>query len=60
MSAAIYMGTRSLEFLYNALRERGWFKNKPWWVGSWLLMPLSCAQFFHAFVFDRETIPKAC
>ncbi|EER29684.1 hypothetical protein CPC735_073660 [Coccidioides posadasii C735 delta SOWgp] len=58
ITAAIYTTTRALEFVYNALREKGWFRNKPWWVGSWLLMPLSCAQLFHAFTFDRETIPK--
>ena len=28
--------------------------------GSWLLMPVSCAQLFHAFVFDRENTPKVC
>ncbi|KAI2406090.1 hypothetical protein LOZ41_006509, partial [Ophidiomyces ophidiicola] len=54
---AIYASTRSMEFLYNALCAKGWFQNKPWWFGSWLLMPLSFAQLFHAFVFDRETVP---
>ena len=57
MTVAIYTGTRSLEFLYNVLDERGCFENRPWWFGSWLLMPVSCAQLFHAFVFDRETTP---
>ncbi|EEP76761.1 conserved hypothetical protein [Uncinocarpus reesii 1704] len=58
ITLAIFMAAKSLEFAYNALWEKGWFQNKPWWIGSWLLMPLSCAQLFHAFVFDRETIPK--
>uniref|UniRef100_A0A093VDV1 Uncharacterized protein n=1 Tax=Talaromyces marneffei PM1 TaxID=1077442 RepID=A0A093VDV1_TALMA len=58
VTVAIYMATRSLEFLYNALGVKGYLKYKPWWFGSWLLMPVSCAQLFHAFVFDRETIPK--
>lgn len=58
VTVAIYMATRSLEFLYNALNIKGYLKNKPWWFGSWLLMPISCAQLFHAFVFDRETMPK--
>lgn len=57
---AIYTTTRSLEFLYNLLEEKGWFVNRPWWFGSWLLMPVSCAQLFHAVVFDRETAPKVC
>ena len=58
LTAAIYMSTRTLEFLYNVMEEKGWLKNKPWWFGSWLLMPVSCAQLLHAFVFDRETTPK--
>ncbi|PWY74605.1 hypothetical protein BO94DRAFT_231439 [Aspergillus sclerotioniger CBS 115572] len=58
LTAAIYTATRSLEFLFNALEEKGWFKNRPQWFGSWLLMPVACAQLFHAFVFDRETTPK--
>ena len=58
ITAAIYTATRGLEFVYNALEEKGWFKDRPWWFGSWLLMPVSCAQLFHAFVFDRETEPK--
>lgn len=58
MTVAIYMATRSLEFLYNVLDQKGWCKSRPWWFGSWLLMPVSCAQLFHAYVFDRETVPK--
>lgn len=57
ITAAIYAATRSLEFVYNVLDEKGWIKDKPWWFGSWLLMPLSTAQLFHAFIFDRETTP---
>jgi hypothetical protein len=60
ITLAIYTATRGLEFLYNALEEKGWFANRPWWFGSWLLMPVSCAQLFHAFVFDREAVPKVC
>ncbi|KAK2805827.1 hypothetical protein FQN51_008601 [Onygenales sp. PD_10] len=58
ITAAIYMSTRSLEFLFNELESRGWFKNRPWWFGSWLLMPVSLGQLFHAFIFDREAEPK--
>lgn len=58
LTAAIYFSTRSLEFLYNVMDEKGWLAQRPWWFGSWLLMPVSCAQLFHAFVFDRETTPK--
>ena len=58
ITIAIDVATRSLEFAYNALEEDGWFKNKPWWWGSWMLMPLACGQLLHAFVFDRECFPK--
>lgn len=58
LTATIYTATRSLEFLFNALDSKGWLDQRPWWFGSWLLMPVSCAQLFHAFVFDRETAPK--
>ncbi|EAL93321.1 uncharacterized protein AFUA_2G10260 [Aspergillus fumigatus Af293] len=60
ITAAIYAGTRTMEFVFNALDEKGWFGDRPWWFASWLLMPVSCAQLFHAFVFDRETVPKVC
>ena len=60
VTAAIYAATRSLEYVYNVLDEKGWFKDRPWWFGSWLLMPLSTAQLFHAFIFDRETTPGVC
>ncbi|EAU34908.1 conserved hypothetical protein [Aspergillus terreus NIH2624] len=55
---AIYMATRSLDFFYNVLDEKGYLQNRPEWFGSWLLMPVSCAQLFHAFVFDREAAPN--
>ncbi len=60
ITIAIYVATRSLEFAYSALEEDGWFKNKPWWWGSWMLMPLATGQLLHAFVFDRDCFPKVC
>lgn len=57
MSVAIFSTTKSLEFLYNVADEKGWLEDRPPWFGSWLLMPISLAQLFHAFVFDRDTIP---
>ncbi|EMC92566.1 hypothetical protein BAUCODRAFT_253807 [Baudoinia panamericana UAMH 10762] len=67
MTIAIYVFTRSLESSYNALDEGGfiWSKDetgkprKPWWFGSWLLMPFACGQLLHAFVFDRECFPES-
>ncbi|KAL4910437.1 hypothetical protein BDW74DRAFT_51891 [Aspergillus multicolor] len=58
LSIAIYTSTRGLQALYNAMEEKRWLKNKPSWIGGWLLMPVSFAQLFHAFVFDREFVPN--
>ncbi|KAI9704006.1 MAG: hypothetical protein M1820_005627 [Bogoriella megaspora] len=55
----IYVFTRALEFGYNGLEENGWFKSRPWWFGSWLLMPAACGQLLHAFVFDRDCFPES-
>ena len=57
VTMAIYVGARSLEFLYNAVEGDGYLKNMPWWWGSWLLFPLSQGQLLHAFVFDRDCFP---
>jgi hypothetical protein len=57
VTMAIYVGARSLEFLYNAIEGDGYLKNMPWWWGSWLLFPLSQGQLLHAFVFDRDSLP---
>lgn len=32
---------------------------KPWWFGSWLIMPFACGQLLHAFVFDRDCFPES-
>lgn len=57
ITIAIYVFTRALEFCYNYLEEQGYFRNKPSWFGSWLLMPVACGQLLHAFVFDRDCFP---
>nr|POF04900.1 hypothetical protein CFP56_73861 [Quercus suber] len=68
MTLAIYVLTRSLEFGYNALEDGGmlWKKKdgeegsgRPWWFGSWMIMPVVCGQLLHAFVFDRECFPES-
>jgi len=59
ITIGIYAFSRALEFLYNSFEEKGWFKNKPWWMGSWLLMPVACGQLLHAFVFDRDCFPAS-
>ena len=60
ITIAIYVATRAVEFTYNALENDGWFRKKPWWVGSWMLMPFATGQLLHAFVFDRDCFPKVC
>lgn len=29
-------------------------EHRPWWLGSWLVMPAACGQLLHAFAFDRD------
>ncbi|KAH7401074.1 hypothetical protein DE146DRAFT_693911 [Phaeosphaeria sp. MPI-PUGE-AT-0046c] len=57
ITMAIYIFTRALEFGSNYLEEMGYYKNKPSWVGSWMIMPVACGQLLHAFVFDRDCFP---
>lgn len=59
ITIAIYVFSRALEFTYNYLEDLGYFKNRPWWFGSWLLMPLATGQLLHAFVFDRDCFPES-
>ncbi|KAJ4346099.1 hypothetical protein N0V95_005715 [Ascochyta clinopodiicola] len=59
ITIAIYIFTRALEFGYNHLEDRGYFKNRPAWFGSWMLMPIACGQLLHAFVFDRDCFPAS-
>ncbi|KAH8808519.1 hypothetical protein F5884DRAFT_732949 [Xylogone sp. PMI_703] len=61
MTIAIYALSQAAEFAYNMAEDEGWIwgkKERPWWWGSWLLMPLSCGQLLHAFIFDRDCFPK--
>jgi len=61
VTITIYFLTRTLEFCYNLLDDKGYFpRDKPWWFGSWLIFPISSAQLLHAFVFDRDCFPKVC
>ncbi|KAK4495835.1 hypothetical protein PRZ48_013103 [Zasmidium cellare] len=64
MTIAIYVFSKGLEFGYNYLAAEGYIwgkekKDRPWWFGSWLIMPLACGQLLHAFVFDRECFPES-
>lgn len=59
VTIAIFFACRALELTYGALESYGYMKNKPWWIGSWLLFPLANGQLLHAFVFDRDCFPQA-
>ncbi|KAI9736362.1 MAG: hypothetical protein M1834_001249 [Cirrosporium novae-zelandiae] len=58
LTAAIFFVTNGLQFAYNALENEGWFKDRPWWFGSWMLQPLTFGQLLHAFIFDRDCFPE--
>jgi len=62
VTIAIYFLTRTLEFCYNVLDDKGYLfpRAKPWWFGSWLIFPFACAQLLHAFIFDRDCFPQVC
>ncbi|EXJ68882.1 uncharacterized protein A1O5_07814 [Cladophialophora psammophila CBS 110553] len=59
ITIAIYVGCRALEIGYTAIEQTALIKNKPSWLGSWLLFALAQGQLFHAFVFDRDCFPEA-
>ncbi|KAF2843305.1 hypothetical protein M501DRAFT_926160 [Patellaria atrata CBS 101060] len=59
VTIAIYVFTKALEHLYNRLENKGWFQERPWWFGSWMIMPIACGQLLHAFIFDRDCFPEA-
>ncbi|RPB20710.1 hypothetical protein L211DRAFT_841429 [Terfezia boudieri ATCC MYA-4762] len=54
---AVWVVCKALEYAFNLAEGRQLWGERPWWLGSWLLFPLSQAQIFHALVFDRETLP---
>lgn len=64
ISIAIYVLSRAVEVTYNLAEDEGWIWGRkgstwerPWWWGSWLLVPLAYGQLLHAFVFDRDCFP---
>lgn len=57
VTIAVYTLVKALEFTYNRLEDEGWFPNRPWWFGSWLLFPLASGQLLHSFIFDRDCFP---
>ena len=62
ITITIYFLTRTLEFCYNLLDDKGYLfsRAKPWWFGSWLIFPFASAQLLHAFIFDSDCFPPVC
>lgn len=63
LTIVIYILSRSLEFGYDALADSEYLWSKetgrPWWFGSWIMMPFACGQLLHAFVNDRDCFPES-
>lgn len=61
LSMAVFAAVSTGEFLYNAAEGDGLVQGwKPWWVGSWMFMPVACSELLWAFVFQRDAFPKVC
>ncbi|MCJ1310790.1 hypothetical protein MMC25_004457 [Agyrium rufum] len=63
VTVAIWVVTKALEFAYNAVEMKGILglgkDTRPWWFGSWMLMPFVCGQLLHAAVMERDCFPKS-
>ncbi|KAI9673480.1 MAG: hypothetical protein M1817_002943 [Caeruleum heppii] len=59
VKVAIWALVRAAEGVFSLGDLEKWWGELPWWFGSWLVMPVSCGQLLHAFVFDRDCFPKA-
>lgn len=58
VTIAVYAFVKALEYSYNKLEDDGWFPERPWWFGSWLLFPITSGQLLYTFVFDRDCFPS--
>jgi hypothetical protein len=64
-TVAMTVLSNAAEVTYNLAENEGWIWGKkgskwerPWWWGSWMLMPVAYGQLLHAFVFDRDCFPQ--
>ncbi|KAA8896075.1 hypothetical protein FN846DRAFT_966534 [Sphaerosporella brunnea] len=58
VTISVYTFVKALEFIYNRYEDEGWFQNRPWWLGSWLLFPLTSGQLLYSFLFERYAFPE--
>ncbi|ANB11101.1 hypothetical protein AWJ20_3898 [Sugiyamaella lignohabitans] len=56
--AAIYLSTRTLEFVYNYLDDMGYLEFKPRILKSWAIFPFAFSQLFYTFIFHPDACPN--
>lgn len=55
---SLYLTTKALEYVYNALADRSYFEWKSNIYGSWLVFPFSMAQLVPSLVQHPESCPR--
>jgi len=58
ITVSVYVFVRAAELLFQGAEVAGYVKNRPKWMGSWILFALSQGQLLHAFVFDPDCVPE--
>jgi hypothetical protein len=50
----LYLATKSAEYLYNFLDDKGYFAWQPRLLGSWALFPFAFSQLFYSLIFHPD------
>lgn len=65
---AVWLLFKALEYSWDLCEGEGMIwgttkqgkkRERPWWVGSWLLQPFAFGQLLHAAVFDKDCFPDS-
>jgi hypothetical protein len=56
---ALYVATRTAEFIYNYLDDMGLLEFKPRILGAWALFPFAFSQLFYTFIFYPDCCPAS-
>ncbi|RUS14927.1 hypothetical protein BC938DRAFT_477161 [Jimgerdemannia flammicorona] len=59
ISIALYIATKTSQFVYQAAQEKGLVPSMPFWCGRWLLFAVSSAQMIWCFLNDPESFPPS-
>ncbi|CAG8453368.1 778_t:CDS:2 [Ambispora leptoticha] len=59
VTMSVYILLKSFQFLYHSLYENRIIPRTPWWLGSWILFPLSSAQLIHAYLVNPDTFSES-